>query len=201
MRASAVAALVAALMAGGACAADDELSVPRPTVPVVTTVTPVPDGSEPSDRPGQDSQPADALRADVREADSDTGVATADAGGTVASTVEEPAVEEPAVEGPAVEEPAVGATGAAADASEPADARTAPTTTRPDGNMFAADVTLQAVLTLDEPIDMAVAPGDDLVWIAERAGRVSRVDLDRARWWRRSWTSVPRPKPPASGAS
>ncbi|MDE0160371.1 MAG: PQQ-dependent sugar dehydrogenase, partial [Acidimicrobiaceae bacterium] len=50
---------------------------------------------------------------------------------------------------------------------------------RPDGNMFAADVTLQAVITLDEPIDMAVAPGDDLVWIAERAGRVSRVDLER----------------------
>jgi len=45
--------------------------------------------------------------------------------------------------------------------------------------MFAADVTLQAVITLDEPIDMAVAPGDDLVWIAERAGRVSRVDLER----------------------
>ena len=159
-----VAALVAVSTVGAACAADDELSVPRPTVPVVTTVTPGPDGSEPTDRLGQDSQLADALRADVREADGDTGGATADAGGTVASTVEEPAV---------------GATGTAVDASEPADAGTAPTTTRPDGDMFAADVALQTVLTLDEPIDMAVAPGDDLVWIAERAGRVSRVDLER----------------------
>ena len=49
----------------------------------------------------------------------------------------------------------------------------------PDGNMFAADVGAQQVLTLDEPIDMAVAPGDDLVWIAERAGRVLRVDMER----------------------
>ena len=75
-----------------------------------------------------------------------------------------------------VEEPAPG-TGAAAP--EPADADPPPTTTRPDGDMFAADVALQTVLTLDEPIDMAVAPGDDLVWIAERAGRVSRVDMER----------------------
>ena len=50
---------------------------------------------------------------------------------------------------------------------------------RPDGNMFAADVDAQVVLTLDEPIDMAVAPGDDLVWVAERAGLVSRVDMER----------------------
>ena len=158
-----VAALVAVSTVGAACAADDELSVPRPTVPVVTTVTPGPDGLELSDRPGQEPQPADAPRTDVREGDSDTGGATAGTGRTVAPTVEEPAVEEPAV----------GATGAATAAPEP------PTTTRPDGNMFAADVTLQPVLTLDEPIDMAVAPGDDLVWIAERAGRVSRVDLER----------------------
>ena len=54
-----------------------------------------------------------------------------------------------------------------------------PDTIRPDGNMFAADVDVQPVLRLDEPIDMAVAPGDDLVWIAERAGRVLRVDMDR----------------------
>ena len=164
-----VSTVVAVSTVGAACAADDDLSVPRPTVPVVTTVTPVPDGLEPSDRPGQDSQPADAPRADVREADSDIGGAAADAGGTVASTVAEPAVEKPAA----------GATGAATAASELADAGMAPTTTRPDGDMFAADVGLLTVLTLDEPIDMAVAPGDDLVWIAERAGRVSRVDLER----------------------
>ena len=159
-----VSTVVAVSTVGAACAADDELSVPRPTVPVVTTVTPVPDGLEPSDGPGEDSQSADASRADVREAGSDIGGAIADAGGTMASTVEEPAV---------------GVTGAATAAAEPADPDPAPTTTRPDGNMFEADVALQTVLTLDEPIDMAVAPGDDLVWIAERAGRVSRVDLER----------------------
>ena len=159
-------AAVVAVSAGGACAVDDEFSVPRPTVPVVTTAT---DGSKPSDRPGQHSQPADAPPADARKADSDIGGATADADGTMASTGDEPAVEEPAV----------GATGAAVDAPEPADPDPPPATTRPDGDMFAADVALRAVLTLDEPIDMAVAPGDDLVWIAERAGRVSRVDLER----------------------
>ena len=45
--------------------------------------------------------------------------------------------------------------------------------------MFAADVAVQPALRLDEPIDMAVAPGDDLLWIAERAGRVLRVDMER----------------------
>ena len=45
--------------------------------------------------------------------------------------------------------------------------------------MFAAEVELESVLELDEPIDMAVAPGDELVWIAERAGRVLRVDMGR----------------------
>ena len=50
---------------------------------------------------------------------------------------------------------------------------------RPDGNMFAADVDAQVVLTLDEPIDMAVAPGDDLVWLAQRAGQGVRIDMER----------------------
>ena len=50
---------------------------------------------------------------------------------------------------------------------------------RPDGNVFEAEVALQPVLVLDEPIDMAAAPGDELVWIAERPGRVVRVDLER----------------------
>ena len=45
--------------------------------------------------------------------------------------------------------------------------------------MFAADVDVEPILRLDEPIDMAVVPGDELVWIAERAGRVLRVDLER----------------------
>ena len=38
-------------------------------------------------------------------------------------------------------------------------------------------VALEKVLTLNAPIDMAAVPGDDHAWIAERAGRVLRVDL------------------------
>lgn len=47
------------------------------------------------------------------------------------------------------------------------------------GDLDAVKVELETVITLDAPIDMAVAPGDDLAWVAERAGRVLRVDLDR----------------------
>lgn len=47
------------------------------------------------------------------------------------------------------------------------------------GDLDAVKVALETVITLDAPIDMAVAPGDDLAWVAERAGRVLRVDLDR----------------------
>ena len=68
---------------------------------------------------------------------------------------------------------------AASGAPESPDRGHARDGTRPDGNMFAADVGAQEVLKLDEPIDLAVAPGDDLVWIAERAGRVLRVDMER----------------------
>ncbi len=159
-------ATVVALTAGGACAADDELSTPRPTVP---TTTPVTDESESADRTRQDPQPPDAPQAGIREADSDIGSSTADVGGIVTSTGDEPAVGEPAV----------ATTEVATATPELADLDPPPVTTRPDGNMFAADVSLQAVLTLAEPIDMAVAPGDDLVWIAERAGRVLRADIDR----------------------
>ena len=47
------------------------------------------------------------------------------------------------------------------------------------GDLDAVKVEMETVITLDAPIDMAVAPGDDLAWVAERAGRVLRVDLDR----------------------
>ena len=47
------------------------------------------------------------------------------------------------------------------------------------GDLDAVMVEVETVITLDAPIDMAVAPGDDLAWVAERAGRVLRVDLDR----------------------
>ncbi len=100
------AAMVAVITAVSACAADDELLVPRPTVPS-ETVAPTTSPSPPTDGSGQE-----------------------------------------------LDDP------------------------RSDGNMFAADVDVEVVLTLDEPIDMAVAPGDDLVWVAERAGLVLRVDMD-----------------------
>ena len=43
--------------------------------------------------------------------------------------------------------------------------------------MLDADIAVEPVLTLDEPIDMTIARGDPMAWIAERAGRVLRVDL------------------------
>ena len=43
----------------------------------------------------------------------------------------------------------------------------------------AVEIDAEVIVTLDEPIDMAVAPGDDLVWLAERSGRVLRIDLDQ----------------------
>lgn len=49
--------------------------------------------------------------------------------------------------------------------------------TRPDGNLFNANIALEQVINLNEPIDMAIVSGDDLAWIAERGGRVLRVDL------------------------
>ena len=48
-----------------------------------------------------------------------------------------------------------------------------------DGNVLDAAIALEHVLTLDEPIDMATAGGDDLAWIAQRGGQVLRVDLTR----------------------
>ena len=69
--------------------------------------------------------------------------------------------------------------GGFSDGPASTDADTGEDGVRPDGNMFAADVAVEPVLELDEPIDMAVAPGDDLMWVAERAGRVLRVDMER----------------------
>ena len=86
------------------------------------------------------------------------------------------APDEPAPDEPAPEPSASGTAGGAPEPSVPEQAQAS---VRPDGNMFAADVAVQPALRLDEPIDMAVAPGDDLLWIAERAGRVLRVDMER----------------------
>ena len=157
------AAVVTAAVVGGACAADDELSTPRPTVP---TVTSAPDGPEPADdQPGepqtQERQTEEAQTEDDQTADGVQRDRDADGAATV------------------VDDPPVEAAGTADSASASAETGQEQVVIRPDGNMFAADVAAQVVLTLDEPIDMAVAPGDDLEWIAERAGRVLRVDMER----------------------
>ena len=147
-------AVIIGVAAGSACAADDELSEPGPTVP---TVAPAQPGTEPSE-PQSEDRPQEILRqADKRESGS--------------NGQPRPGAEEPAAE--------PSAPGAADGAPEPSEPGQNPDWSRPDGNVFVADVGAQEVLTLDEPIDMAVAPGDELMWIAERPGRVLRVDLDR----------------------
>ncbi|MCE2512607.1 MAG: PQQ-dependent sugar dehydrogenase [Acidimicrobiia bacterium] len=178
------AAVAAAATIGGACAADDELSTPRPTVPTATTA---PDGTALVERQEQDGQPEDPLLTDGQETDAGTnGGAAATSQETGAGTNDGAAATSQETgagtnDGAATTagEPAAEATGTTSGAPEPQDPDPQPVSTRPDGNMFAADVDLVPVLTLDEPIDMAVAPGDDLVWIAERSGRVLRVDMDR----------------------
>ena len=144
-------AVMTGVAAGSACAADDELSVPRPTVP--TVAAPLPDA-------GADGAEAEGHRqADIRQPDPDN------------------------PDNPRDGQPSTGPDRSASEGSgralAPSGSEPAQPAVPPDGNMFAADVGAQQVLTLDEPIDMAVAPGDDLVWIAERAGRVLRVDMER----------------------
>ena len=159
MQTALLVALVMLIASAGACAADDELLVPRPTVPSVTaapTAAPSPTAS-------------DTGTVGPRQSDLDDEPRT----GSAESTAGEAAPESPAPESPA---PAASSPGP--DSSDTGQEQAVP---RPDGNMFAADVDAQVILTLDEPIDMAVAPGDDLVWVAERAGLVLRVNLDRGQ--------------------
>ena len=165
----AAAAVVAASAVAGGCAADDELSTPRPTVP---TVAPAPDRTQPADGDAEADQTADPERTAGERPDHGTPAGTAAASDEHAEQVDTNQADASEAGDGQVEAGEAGGTTSA----DPGQDRVA---VRPDGNMFAADVALQAVLTLDEPIDMAVAPGDDLVWIAERAGRVSRVDLER----------------------
>lgn len=118
-----LAAAAAVLLSAGACAADTELSEPRPTVPAVTA-----DG---------ETAPADAPTDDA------------------------------ATDGDSSQ------TGQDAQSGSPAQAL------RSDGDVLDADIALEHVLTLDEPIDMATASGDEMAWIAQRGGQVLRVDLAR----------------------
>lgn len=116
----------------GACAQDNELAEPRPTVPAVTTELPeaAPTDAQP-DNPAQSDNPVQA---------------------------DNSAQDKPAPTG------------------NPGQAAHTP---QPEGNLRNANVALEQVISLDEPIDMATVPGDPMVWIAERGGRVLRVDLAR----------------------
>ena len=156
-----VVATVAVSTVGAACAADDELTTPRSTVPAVTVApdaaaAPL-DGQGQDPQPSGDPQPADAQPDGEGEPEGVTN-------GGAATAASEPAAE-------------AAATGTGVPESP--DPTSPPVSIRPDGDMFAAEVAAQVVLVLEEPIDIAVAPGDSLVWIAERAGQVLRVDLER----------------------
>ena len=148
-------ATVAVSIVGAACAADDELSVPRPTVPTVTSMpeptaaaaTPATDGAAPASGQAQDLQPADPPR---------TGEPESSGAPEIEAALEAVA--------PAAGTPEAAEAGAVAP--ESLDPTSAPVSIRPDGNMFAADIELLPVLTLQEPIDMAVLA----LWITLASG-------------------------------
>ena len=153
--------LVAAVATGvvAACAPDDSLTAPRPTVPAVTTAPP---STVPEELGAGSTDTENPPPAGLEESDRDTDGRQGTGAGESA----------PGEQAPGTPEPSSGR----GESSDPGPDRGG---VRPDGNMFAADVGAQEVLTLNEPIDMAVAPGDNLLWIAERAGRVLRVDMER----------------------
>ena len=170
--------VVAASAGGGACAADDELTVPRPTVPAVTTA-PVATAAPAVTAASRNPQAAPAESPDLRPSDPEG--SGHDPGGRAQTGSQEPGPGEatggpdsrPAPESPSTEPSTASASD---DGSRTQDSENDRDGAGPDGNMFAARVELQTVLTLEEPIDMAVAPGDGLAWVAERAGQVLRVD-------------------------
>ena len=170
MQTALLVALVMVIAGAGACAADDELLVPRPTVPSVTaapTTAPSP--------PADDTGTVDPQQSDLDDQPR-TGSEESPAG---EAAPDSPAPDSPAPDAPAPDAPEPAAPAAPSPEPESSDPGPEQAVRRPDGNMFAADVDAQVVLDLDEPIDMAVAPGDDLLWVAERAGLVLRVDMER----------------------
>ena len=184
-------AVMVGAAAGGACAADDELFVPKPTVPTVAPAPSAAEDSEPQPESGpvpgsEDRQPESSRQADEQA----TGTDSEHASGADDEPVPGSEGQASVAEGPASVaegEQAAGSDGTETGASEPVaddgpdgpDSGQSREDIRPDGNMFEADVAAEPVLRLDEPVDMAVAPGDDLLWVAERAGRVLRVDTER----------------------
>ena len=155
------AGLAALAAAAAACGLDDPLADPFPTVPVVTAA----DGEAfPSAGAGDgaagDGGAGDGAGGDRGGGDRDSAGSAADSGGGEDQT--------------GVPDSDVGGPAATADRSVP------PNAAPPEyGDLEAAEIGLEVVVTLDAPLDMAMAPGDDMAWVAERAGRVLRVDLDR----------------------
>ena len=144
----------AGLAVVAACAPDDEMTIPRPTVPTIAATTSETPPESEAAADGEDPALAPPVEDESQNQRTEPGALPSnrhneDEPGSPDASAAEAAPPEP---GPTREVPA-------------------------DGNMFAADIDTEHLLTLDEPIDMAVAPGDDLAWIAERPGRVLRVDL------------------------
>ena len=153
--AAALAVALATVAAAAACGRDDALTDPVPTVPTVTAAdSGAADNDEAASPDGDGSRGGDQTAADGDEAASPDG--DGGRGGSQA---------------PADGEDPTGPPLTAGETSDPPVAVF--------GDLDAAEVALETVIVLDAPIDMAVAPGDDLVWVAERAGRVLRVDLGR----------------------
>ena len=174
-------AVMTGVAAGSACATDDELSVPRPTVP--TVAAPLPhagaDGAEAEGHRQADIRQPDNENPDnLRDGQPSTGPENPDnlRDGQPSTGPENP---DNLRDGQPSTGPDRSASEGSGRALAPSGSEPAQPAVPPDGDMFAADVGTQEVLTLDEPIDMAAAPGDDLVWIAERGGRVLRVDMER----------------------
>ena len=166
----------AVLAVAAACAPDDEVTTPRPTVPTIVAATPaapsqgevIVDGGDPQlpqpDRGQSPDQPSNASPLPTDQPSNASPLPT-----------DQPSNASPLPSDQQHEDEAAPAGASAAESAppEPEPSREVP----PDGNMFAAGIDTEQLLMLDEPIDMAVAPGDDLAWIAERPGRVLRVDL------------------------
>ena len=179
----------AGLAVVAACAPDDELTIPRPTVPTIAATTSeapaggpaAVDGGDPElpqpDEDGAQNQRAEpgALRAEDGPGALPSGQHSEDGPGALPSGQHS---EDGPGALPSGQHSEDGPGSPDAPASESAPPEPEPSQEVPaDGNMYAADIDTEQLLRLDEPIDMAVAPGDDLAWIAERPGRVLRVDL------------------------
>lgn len=91
------------------------------------------------------------------------------------TTISGAAGSEPPAAAPAAPSPTAAAPSGPPDRPTPADTPSdpEPAAARPD--LAAVDLTLQPYVELDAPTAMAVRPGDDALYIAERGGRVVRV--------------------------